>query len=75
MNGVWEKVKGNTTHYVHIDRNSVTIGSHQGSGHTDNAKMMSYEEFKSGEWDEWITRNLGKNVLNEIYNKLLHNND
>ncbi|MCP5099845.1 MAG: hypothetical protein GY943_30180 [Chloroflexi bacterium] len=44
----WENKQGNAIHYVHLTADGIVIGSHMGSGHTDNASSSDYAEFLNG---------------------------
>lgn len=62
----WEAKDGNTTHYMQLQGDSVLIGSHAGSGHTDNAGVVDAASIQSGSWDAHIKRHFGEAALAQI---------
>jgi len=66
MKTSWETVKNGRTHYIHVERREVVVGSHFGTGMSDNAGTCSHEEFLEGEFQSMILNDFGEDVLNEV---------
>ncbi len=66
MSRSWERRRGAWVHYVHVDDHQVVVGSHAGSGHTDNATTASHAEFLAGRHAELVRGEHGDAVLAEI---------
>jgi len=62
----WEKVKGKQVLYIQLYNNKIVVGSHYGSGMTDNAGTTSVNKFIKGEYQKLIISYFGENVLKEI---------
>jgi len=59
----WEAQDGKRTFYIHVQGDQVVIGSHHGSGHTDNAGVYTAAQILAGEWDAHITRHFPGGTL------------
>lgn len=66
MTTSWEKTDGKHVEYLYIDGSNVTMGSHQGSGHTDCASSVSYDRFLDGAFQSDIEAIFGRGVLEEV---------
>lgn len=67
----WERKKGEITHYIRINHLFVIIGSHAGSGHTDNAGTCSHEDFlndslRGRQFQASIQREFGDDLLTAV---------
>lgn len=62
----WEAQEGKRTFYIHIQGGQVVIGSHYGSGHTDNAGVYTPAQILAGEWDAHITRHFPGGTLAQV---------
>ena len=62
----WETKQDGVTHYIYIDYHQVIVGSHHGSGHTDNASTCSYNDFFDGKFHNHITQHFGSTTLSEV---------
>ena len=51
---------------MQLQGDSVLIGSHEGSGHTDNAGLVDAASIRSGSWDAHIKRHFGDAALAQI---------
>ena len=66
MKTSWETHVGGTTHYIQVNALEVVVGSHGGSGHTDQAGAVLHDEFLSGQFPDLIRRDFGPDVLAEV---------
>ena len=62
----WERQDGRVTHYIRIRHWQVIVGSHAGSGHTDNASACEYEVFLNGRFHPHILAHFDKAVLTAV---------
>lgn len=55
------------TYHLEIEEEKERIFSWETTGHwkSEMGGYMSFEDFLKGEWDEWITKAHGKEVLKE----------
>ncbi|MFX1451300.1 MAG: hypothetical protein ACFFCM_10685 [Promethearchaeota archaeon] len=68
MKTSWEKKDGRRTEYVYVNYKEVIVGSHYGTGMSDNAGAASYQEFLNGRFQNLILESFGQAVLDEIIN-------
>ncbi|MCP4130800.1 MAG: hypothetical protein GY754_07445 [bacterium] len=66
MKTSWERSEGSKNCYVYINANEVVIGSHYGSGHSDNATSCSYSDFLAGKHHGLVLDDFGNEILHEI---------
>ncbi|MBP7999463.1 MAG: DHH family phosphoesterase [Chloroflexi bacterium] len=66
MKTSWETNNNGTTRYIHINAQEVVVGSHSGSGHTDNAGAVLHADFLQGQYHNLIQREFGPDVLAEV---------
>jgi len=66
MKTSWETHAYGTTHYIQIDAQELVVGSHAGSGHTDNAGAVLHAEFLQGQYHDLIRTQFGPDVLTEV---------
>ena len=66
MKTSWEIVHEGRTHYIQVERAQVVVGSHYGSGMTDNAGTCTHEEFLNGRFQDLILQEFDKTVLDEV---------
>ncbi len=66
MKTSWEIVNNGRTNYVYVERNQVVVGSHYGSGMTDNAGTCTHKEFLEGRFQNLIYQDFGQEVLDEV---------
>lgn len=67
----WERQDGGPeqgpiTHYIRINHWQVIVGSHAGSGHTDNASACEYEAFLNGRFHSHILTHFDEAVLTAV---------
>lgn len=66
MKTSWETHSEGTTHYIQVNALEVVVGSHGGSGHTDNAGAVLHEAFLQGQYHDLIRRDFGPEHLAEV---------
>jgi hypothetical protein len=66
MKTSWKKNEGGQTHYCHVGPRRVEVGSHHGSGHSDNASTCSHQEFLQGRFHNIIRDAFGARVLSNV---------
>lgn len=66
MKMMWEKQQDGTTLYIQLTAQEVVVGSHAGSGHTDNAGATLHGDFLQGQYHDLIRRDFGLDVLAEV---------
>lgn len=66
MKTAWEKQQDGVTYYIQLTSQEIIIGSHAGSGHTDNAGAVLYGDFLQGQYHDLIRRDFGPDVLTEV---------
>ena len=66
MKTSWETYTNGTTHYIQINAQELVVGSHSGSGHTDNAGAVRHAEFLQGQYHDLIRTQFGPEVLAEV---------
>lgn len=59
----WEREQDGTTHYASLGPDGLLIGSHGGSGHSDNAGSCTVAEFLAGNLHEAARAGLGEQAL------------
>jgi len=62
----WETKKGGRTCYVQVTPYEVVVGSHSGSGHSDNAATCSHQELLDGTHQGTIRHEHGDRILQEV---------
>ncbi len=62
----WERQDDRITHYIRITHWQVIVGSHAGSGHTDNASACGYDEFVNGRFHSHILTYFDEGVLTAV---------
>ena len=62
----WEKTTGAVTHYCYLTATEVVVGSHAGSGLTDNAGACTPEEFLKGMYQHLVRSQLGEDILGQV---------
>ncbi len=62
----WERKDGRITHYIHLNYLQVVVGSHAGSGHTDNASACGYDAFVDGRFHSHILTYFDEGVLTAV---------
>jgi hypothetical protein len=62
----WERQDDRITHYIRITHWQVIVGSHAGSGHTDNASACGYDEFVDGRFHTHILAHFDEGVLTAV---------
>ncbi|MHA1147931.1 MAG: hypothetical protein ACTSR8_06765 [Promethearchaeota archaeon] len=75
MKTSWEIIEGRRTNYVDVHYNEVVIGSHYGTGMSDNAGSCSHREFLEGEYQGLILETFGKEVLDEVVYAVEHSHE
>lgn len=67
----WTKANHpNGEKYIHLTPTEVVVGSHYGSGHTDNAGSCSHAAFRAGQYHDVVRRDHGEEVLAEVMQAL-----
>ena len=66
MKNSWENTTGDRVDYVQILADQVVVGSHAGSGHTDNAGRATFAEFLGGRFQDVVSAAHGPEVLEEV---------
>jgi len=62
----WERTEGRRVHYAQLTAREVIVGSHAGSGHTDDAGSCTHEEFLAGRFHDVVRASLGAEALAEL---------
>ena len=62
----WERKNGRFTDYVRLDYQQVVVGSHAGSGQTDNASACGYDEFLNGRFHAHIRTHFDEATLTAV---------
>lgn len=66
MKTAWEVQRGEQCFYINLGTEWVEVGSHRGSGATDNGGRCTHAEFLAGRWLENVRDDLGPEVLAEV---------
>ncbi len=62
----WERTTGDEVEYVQVGNGTVTIGSHRGSGHSDSAVSLTFDEFLEDRYQRDVESIHGRAVLDEV---------
>lgn len=68
----WEVTKNGETFYVQFEADGVRVGSHWGTGASDNCGTCSYAEFREGRFHDIILDSFGESKLQEMIAALPH---
>jgi hypothetical protein len=75
MKTSWEKTEGRKTHYVYVHYKEVVVGSHYGTGMSDNAGVCSHEEYLNGQFQGLIRDIFGSEILDQVTYAVLHTHE
>lgn len=62
----WDTNHEGAYHYVDLLSDSVVVGHHYGSGHTDYGGEVSFAEFLAGRYQDLVLRAHGEAALAEV---------
>ena len=62
----WEVTRSGRCHYVDVHAKHVIVGSHCGTGQSDNAGRCTHEQFLDGRFQDIVEREHGTDVLDEV---------
>ena len=66
LQNYWEQKNGRLTHYIRLDHQQLVVGSHAGSGQTDNASACNYAEFLDGRFHTHIRTHFDETTLTAV---------
>lgn len=71
----WERTEGRRTYYILVHYNEIVVGSHYGTGMSDNAGSCSHEAFLEGEFQDLVLENFDQAILDEVIFAIKHTHE